>query len=106
MKEELFQEFLHSVREAGAIMRGEKEPSRIFVVEKPDVRSIRAKLGISQPEFAMMLGISVRTLENWERKRRAPKGPARVLLQVAEAHPEVVWEVVKPKRIGRRPDAS
>jgi putative transcriptional regulator len=98
MKEEMFQELLQSVREAGAIMRGEMEPSRVFVVEKPDVRSIRSKLGISQPEFATMLGISVRTLENWEQKRRVPKGPASVLLKVAEAHPEAVWDVVKPKR--------
>jgi len=45
-----------------------------------------------------MLGISVRTLENWEQKRRVPKGPASVLLKVAEAHPEAVWDVVKPKR--------
>jgi putative transcriptional regulator len=98
MKEEMFQELLQSVREAGAIMRGEMEPSRFFVVEKPDARSIRSKLGISQPEFARMLGISVRTLENWEQKRRVPKGPATVLLKVAEAHPEAVWDVVKPKR--------
>ena len=59
MKEEMFQELLQSVRDAGAIMRDEVEPSRVFVVEKPDVRSIRSKLGISQPEFARMLGISV-----------------------------------------------
>lgn len=98
MKEEMFQELLQSVRDAGSIMRGEMEPSRVFVVEKPDVRAIRSKLGISQPEFARMLGISVRTLENWEQKRRVPKGPASVLLKVAEAHPEAVWDVVKPKR--------
>jgi putative transcriptional regulator len=98
MKEEMFQELLQGVREAGAIMRGEMEPSRVFVVERPDVKSVRCGLGVSQSEFAMMLGISVRTLENWEQKRRVPKGPARVLLKVAAAHPEVVWEVVKPKR--------
>ncbi len=98
MKEKMFQELLQSVREAGAIMRGEMQPSRVFVVERPDVKSIRSKLGVSQPEFAAMLGISVRTLENWEQKRRVPRGPARVLLKVAEAHPEVVWEVVRPNR--------
>ncbi len=100
MKEEMFQELLQSVREAGAIMRGEMKPSRVFVVERPDVKRIRAKFGISQSEFASMLGISVRTLENWEQKRRAPKGPARVLLQIAESHPDVVWDVVKKSREG------
>lgn len=98
MKEEMFQELLQSVREAGAIMRGEQKPSRVFVVESPDVKSIRSKLGVSQPEFAAMLGISVRTLENWEQKRRVPKGPATVLLKVAAAHPEIVWDVVKPNQ--------
>jgi putative transcriptional regulator len=99
VREELFDELVESVKEGMAILRGEKEPSRVFVVEKKqDVKSIRSKFGISQREFASLLGISVRTLENWEQGHRVPKGPARVLLKVAEAHPEVVWEVVKPKR--------
>jgi putative transcriptional regulator len=96
---ELFEELVDSVKEGMAILRGEMEPSRVFVVEKgPDVKSIRSKLGMSQRAFASMLGISVRTLENWEQGHRAPKGPARVLLKVAEMHPEVIWEVVKPQR--------
>jgi putative transcriptional regulator len=101
MRKELFDELVESVKEGMAILRGEMEPSRVFAVnkkEKPDVKSIRSKLEVSQSEFATMLGISVRTLENWEQGHRTPKGPARVLLKVAEAHPEVVWEVVKPKR--------
>ncbi len=101
MNEEMFRELLQSVREAGAIRRGEMAHSRVFVVERPDVKGIRAKFGISQSEFASMLGISVRTLENWEQNRRAPKGPARVLLQISESHPEVVWDVVKKNREGR-----
>jgi putative transcriptional regulator len=100
MKEEMFKELLESVRQAGAIMRGEMEPSRVHVVEAPDVKAIRAKLGVSQDEFASLLGISVRTLENWEQKRRIPKGPARVLLEVAAAHPDAVWDVVRHARKG------
>jgi putative transcriptional regulator len=99
MRKELFDELVESVKEGMAILRGEKEPSRVFVVEKrPDVKAIRSKLGVSQAEFAAMLGISVRTLENWEQGHRTPKGPARVLLRVAATHPEIVWEAVKPKR--------
>jgi len=99
MKKELFDELVESVKEGMAILRGEVQASRVFVVEnKPDVKSIRSKFGISQSEFASLLGISVRTLENWEQGHRVPKGPARVLLKVAEAHPEVVWDVVKPTR--------
>jgi putative transcriptional regulator len=98
MKEKMFHELLESVQQAGAIMRGEMEPGRRFVVEKPDVKSIRSKLGATQSDFATMLGISVRTLENWEQRRRTPRGPARVLLQIAADHPEIVWDVVKQKR--------
>jgi putative transcriptional regulator len=96
MKEELFKELVASVREGGAILRGEITPSRKFVVDKTDVRRIRANYRLSQGQFATLLGISVATLQNWEQGRRLPKGAARVLLQVAAKHPETVWDVVKP----------
>ncbi len=94
MKDELFQELLQSIREGGAILRGEQEPSRTFSFEEPDAVSIREKYGLSQTKFASMLGISVKTLRNWEKGRRKPQGPARVLLQVADRHPEVILDVI------------
>jgi putative transcriptional regulator len=97
MNEELFDELLESVREGGAILRGEKAPSRTFTLNAPDVRLIRESFSLSQSEFAAMLGISVKTLQNWEQGRRTPPGPARVLLQVAERHPDAVWDVVRPQ---------
>jgi putative transcriptional regulator len=102
MKEEMFKELLESVRQAGRIMRGEIQLSRVFEAETPNVKSIRAKFGVSQNEFASLLGISVRTLENWEQKRRLPKGPARVLLEVASAHPDAVWDVVQQTKRDRK----
>jgi putative transcriptional regulator len=95
MREELFAELVESVRESGAIMRGEKEPARMFVVAEPDVKSIREQYQLSQRQFASLLGISIKTLQNWEQGRRSPRGPARVLLQVAAKHPEAVWDVVR-----------
>jgi putative transcriptional regulator len=53
-------------------------------------------MNLSQLEFAALLGISRSTLQNWEQGRRTPEGPARVLLQVADRHPDAVWDVVKP----------
>jgi putative transcriptional regulator len=94
MKDELFAELLASVQEGGEILRGKKAPSRAFVIEAPDAKKIRARYRLSQNKFAAMLGISVATLQNWEQGRRAPEGPARVLLQVAARHPEVILEVV------------
>ena len=96
MNDEFFTELLESVREGGAIMRGEKEPSRRFVVKAPDVKHIREHYRLSQSEFATLLGISIKTLQNWEQGRRAPRGTARILLQVAAKHPEAVWDVVQP----------
>lgn len=94
MTDEMFAELLESVREGGAILRGERAPSRRFEVESPDVRGIREQFELSQSEFAGLLGISVKTLQNWEQGRRSPHGAARVLLQVAARHPDAVWDVV------------
>ena len=96
MSDEVFAELLESVREGGAILRGEKEPTRTFVMETPDVKRIRDRYELSQTEFAALLGISVKTLQNWEQGRRSPHGAARVLLQVAAKHPEAVWDIVEP----------
>ena len=100
MKEELFQELLQSVREGGAILRGEASPRRVFSIEDPDVAEVRELYGLSQAKFAGLLGISVKTLQNWEQRRRRPEGPARVLLRVAAKHPEAVLDVVseEPRR--------
>jgi len=54
----------------------------------------RTKLEMSQQQFAAMLGISVRTLHDWEQGRREPSGAARTLLKIAARHPEVVREVM------------
>jgi putative transcriptional regulator len=97
VKDELFNELVASVREGGKILRGKAKASRTFVVSTPNVKKIRTSYGLSQPEFAALTGISVKTLQNWEQGRRAPEGAARVLLQVAAKHPEVIWDVVKVK---------
>jgi putative transcriptional regulator len=99
MNDQLFTELVASIREGGAILRGAKRASRAFAVEGPNVKRIRANYQLSQNEFAALLGISVKTLRNWEQGRRSPEGPARVLLQVAAQHPDAVWDVVRP--VGR-----
>ncbi|MBM4461085.1 MAG: helix-turn-helix domain-containing protein [Chloroflexi bacterium] len=95
MKDELFEELVASVREGGAILRGEVTPARKFITTGPDVKRIRANYKLSQGEFAALIGISVATLRNWEQGRRTPEGPARILLQVAAKHPDAVWDVVR-----------
>jgi len=90
MKEKDFEELIESVREGGRILRGEAKPSREFVFSPEDVQAIRKKLRKSQDEFALMIGVSVATLRNWEQGRRQPHGPARALLKVAAENPKAV----------------
>ena len=107
MDEKLFNELLESVREGASILREEKSPSRSFEIEKPDIKRIRANYKLSQSEFAELLGVRLSTLQNWEQGRRMPEGPARVLLQVADKHPEAVYDVVrttKDKKPHNKPD--
>jgi putative transcriptional regulator len=63
------------------------------VINLPDVTSIREKTGLSQARFATLLGVSVRTLQDWEQGRRAPSGAARTLLLVASKNPGALLEV-------------
>jgi putative transcriptional regulator len=63
------------------------------VINVPDVAAIRAKTGLSQGRFAALLGVSVRTLQDWEQGRRAPSGAARTLLLVANRNPAALLEV-------------
>ena len=106
MKDKLFAELIASVREGGSILRGEAQPSRVFAMDKLDIQRIRKSYKLSQGQFASLLGISVSTLQNWEQGRRAPEGPARVLLQVASRHPDAVWDVVRSTMLRAKPANS
>jgi putative transcriptional regulator len=61
---------------------------------EPDAKTVREKLGLSQIQFAALIGISPRTLQNWEQGHRRPEGTARALLRVAESHPQAVLEAL------------
>lgn len=99
MKAKEFKELLVGVRELGSALRGGKGAvARIDRIEPDSVAAIRAKLGLSQSEFARVFGISLDTLQNWEQGRRKPSGTARVLLKVAALHPEAIIEAVLTTR--------
>jgi putative transcriptional regulator len=63
------------------------------VITMPSVSSIRERTGLSQTRFAQVLGVSVRTLQDWEQGRRAPSGAARTLLMVAAKNPRALLDV-------------
>jgi putative transcriptional regulator len=89
MENSMFDDLIASVGEAKEILGKRKKPSRSFMIDEPDAKSIRTRLQLTQDEFAGLLNISVNTLRNWEQSRRKPEGPARVLLGIAATHPEV-----------------
>jgi putative transcriptional regulator len=92
MRDELFEELVEGVQEMGAYLRGEANAARVTFVGEPDPRAIRAKLDLTQEQFAEALCISVATLRNWEQGRREPSGPAMRLLQIAAKHPDVILD--------------
>lgn len=95
MNDTQFAELAASVREGRAILRGDAPPSRSFTFDAVDIKGLREQHSMSQAQFAALLGISVRTLRNWEQGRRRPDGAALVLLQVAARRPEAVWDAVQ-----------
>jgi putative transcriptional regulator len=94
MNQKDFNKLTASIKQAGKIRRGSMKPSHIMNVSPADVRAIRTRLGKSQSEFAMMIGVSTATLENWEQGRRKPEGPARALLKIAAENPDAVSQAL------------
>jgi len=88
MNEEMFNELLASVEEMDSIKKGKAKAGRQFNFDEPEVKAIRAKIGMTQNKFAALIGVSQRTLENWEQGRRHPTGPAKALLKIVDADPE------------------
>jgi putative transcriptional regulator len=90
MNDKEFQKLVRSVKQMGAIMRGEAVPHRHTVVTDVDVKALRERIGFTQAQFSRMFGVSIRTLQNWEQGRREPEGPAKALLRVVEREPQAV----------------
>ncbi|KQP43697.1 NadS family protein [Pseudorhodoferax sp. Leaf274] len=89
MDKTLFEDLVGSLQEAKAIARGTAAASRRFHVTAPDARAVRDRIGLSQSEFAKLMRVSVKTLQNWEQHRRQPTGPAAALLTIVAAAPDV-----------------
>ena len=84
-KRNLGAEILEGIRQIKAGKTG-----RVWTV--PSVSGIRERIGLSQSQFAKLMGVSVRTLQDWEQGRRAPSGPARTLLIVADRNPRALLD--------------
>lgn len=92
-KRNIEQELLEDLEAVKAYKRGERTlRTRTFVKVSPPAE-IRGRLKLSQDAFAGLLGVSVRTLQEWEQGRREPRGPAMALLRIADQHPEAFLDL-------------
>lgn len=89
MDKQLFDDLVGSLKEAKAISRGKAAASRRFAVSAPDAKAVREQTGLSQSDFARLMRVSVKTLQNWEQHRRQPTGPAAALLKIVATAPEL-----------------
>jgi putative transcriptional regulator len=84
-----FDQLVKGVREMKRHMVGKAVPgSRTTVLHEPDARAIREAASISQAQFARLIGVNLRTLQNWEQGRTRPTGPARALLKIVASDPK------------------
>lgn len=90
MKDELFSELIDSVREATEIRQGLKQPARVTTFVLPDVKAIRAVAGLTQIEFASVVGVSPSLVEAWEQKNRTPRGSSLKVLRLLEREPSML----------------
>ena len=88
MDEKSFNELLDSVRWMGKHTRGETRTGRATEIPEPDVKAIRTAAKVSQSQFAQLIGVNLRTLQNWEQRRSRPTGAARALLKIVAANPK------------------
>jgi putative transcriptional regulator len=89
----LGKEILEGLEEIRRFKSGEIRLRTTTLSEPSPPKEIRENLSLSQEAFAGLLGVSVRTLQDWEQGRRSPRGPALALLRIAEQHPEVFIEL-------------
>ena len=92
-KRDIGQEILEGIREIRAFKAGKTTLRMQELSEPSSPKEIRKKLELSQASFAALMGVSLRTVQDWEQGRREPSGPARSLLRIAEQFPEVFLRV-------------
>ena len=83
------------LNEVRAIARGEAKPARLYIPSEIDVRSIRAKLDLSQEDFAALFGFTVNQIKDWEQGRSRPLGGVRAYLMIIDRDPKSVLALLR-----------
>jgi putative transcriptional regulator len=90
-----FEQLIHGVREMKRHLTGKRvRGARITRLDAPDVQAMRKAAKVSQAQFAKLIGVNLRTLQNWEQRRTRPTGPARALLKIVASNPKSAIEAL------------
>ncbi len=92
-KRDIGAEILQGIQEIKAFKANQLELKTRTLKSPAPAQKIRARLGLSQAAFAGLMGVSLRTVQDWEQGRREPSGPAKSLLRIAEQHPRIFLEL-------------
>lgn len=100
MTKKAFDKIAEGLKEALAVARGDKKPAKLHVPPEIDVRAIRAKLDLSQDDFASTFGFTINQIREWEQGRSRPLGGARAYLMIIDRNPKAVLQILQdaPKR--------
>lgn len=95
MDKENFEQLVKSIKDMKRHLAGKRVRGiRVTRIETTDVLAIRKAANLSQPRFAKLIGVNVRTLQNWEQGRTRPTGPARALLKIVASNPKSAIEAL------------
>lgn len=94
-KRDIGLEILEGIKEIKAYKAGKVNLKTRELKEPASPQAIRKRLNLSQAAFAGLMGVSLRTVQDWEQGRRQPSGPAKSLLRIAEQHPDVFMKLAQ-----------
>ncbi len=94
MDKKLFADMVESMKQHNEIAAGARKAARVTKVDANSIKVLRAKVGLSQPQFAQLIQVELSTLRNWEQGRREPTGPAKALLTAIKNDPKAVLKAL------------
>jgi putative transcriptional regulator len=106
MSKQAFDKIMEGLNEALAVARGEAKPAKLHVPPEIDVRAIRAKLNLSQEDFASVFGFTINQIKDWEQGRARPIGDVRAYLMIIDRDPKAVLRILQSTDRRGKPKAA